>query len=54
MTMGWFWIATVCGLFAGVAAKNKGLSFLSFFIMGFVVPPVGVLVALMVKPQPGH
>ena len=37
----------VCGLIAGVIAEDKGLSGCSFFAVGFLLGPLGIVVALV-------
>lgn len=46
-------IAVAGGLIAGGIAQSKGHSFGGYFILGFLLPLVGILVAAVARPNRG-
>ncbi|GAA76728.1 hypothetical protein P20480_3215 [Pseudoalteromonas sp. BSi20480] len=39
----------LCGLIAGIAGSNKGRSGFLWFLVGFVLGPLGIVLALVAK-----
>lgn len=49
----WFWIALTCGIIAMQISWSKQHSVVNaviYLIGGFVVPPIGVVSAILAKP----
>ena len=42
----------ICGLFAGVIASGKGLSFGAYFFVGLLLGPLGILIAAVSSRSP--
>ena len=56
MNNSWLWItsfviAVICSFVSARIAGGKGHSALGFAILGFLLPLIGVIVALLLKPR---
>lgn len=38
------------GLIAGAIASSRGLSFAGYFVLGFLLPLIGILIAILAAP----
>lgn len=47
--VGIFWV--LCGIVSGASASNKGRSGFSWFILGLLLGPIGVVLSLVVSKQ---
>jgi len=46
-------IAVICGFIAGYVASGKGHSYGGYFVVGFLLGPIGVVIAIIVQPPAG-
>jgi hypothetical protein len=44
-------VALAGGLIAGVIASSRGLSFGGYFLLGFLLPLIGIVVAAVAQPS---
>lgn len=47
----WLVVGVVCAVICGIVAKNKGRNPIGFALLGFVLPLIGVIVVLVIKPE---
>ncbi|MFC9995860.1 hypothetical protein [Nocardia sp. NPDC127526] len=45
-------IAFACGLVSMVIADSRNRSDIEFFIVGFILGPIGILIAILISPGP--
>lgn len=49
--MEWLLIWLVLGVVAGMIASSKQRSFLGFFVLGLLIPLIGIVAAVVAKPN---